>query len=670
MGRKGQQRNKNQSQEVDSEKNVEVEVEPAATAATAAAATTTTEKKEENLIEETEPAAIRALSKAPKVPLPKLDILLTVRQSRLGNGLRADQYDQYRQYCSRRVHRLRKSLKVTMSSKGTKFHKPDLPRSEQVTAHPEHLLIFLMCAERAWAFSMHMRQFAVDGSDERTRAFYTVRKKLRSAVKHANILEKLALRDCEARTALEASLYALWTRGNNEMENGEWEQARADFVCSSAICQLLLRLESGNAESGERQSMLQERIDEMSAKLRLCLLSLKRMGVATDNLESLSEKEIIQKIRPDLAPLLEVAVNRRELVAEGLARGSKEAAAAAAAAGVMWKGEEVPVRNLHAREAFVALRQAILGVAVDDDAMKDEEVAKDAEGGGEFEAIIKALSNATQALKTEERSLQKKAARNAHGSKAEHLRDNALLLEYTAWMRNTQAVKRYLAQIVIAEKSMKEFSLSGMPTADAASVKKPAKAEDIVRMYDNAMQALNEAKALGSPNAPADHPLEQESKEYIARSISLRAERMYYVALGNMRRGRWSEAEALAKEVGNVCSDAVAHQRDCATPDKNALERLEVLKQKLRLLHCVIRARAAAGVEAEDEASADDSMKAVFDAPDTFSINPHRAFVTLPPTVQPMPMRPFLLDVAGTRVEYPDLTNRKKKKGFFSSFFG
>jgi len=631
------------------------------------------ETKEEAEVKETEegesePAAIRALTKAPKAPLPKVDILLTVRQSRMANGLRADQYDQYRQYCSRRLHRLRKSLRMTMS-RGTKFQKPALPRSEQVNAHPEHLLIFLMSAERAWAYSMQLRQYAVDGSDNRTRAYYTMRKKLISAVKSADILEKLAIRDCDARTALESALYALWTRGNNEMESGEWVKAREDFLCSSALCQLLVRLESGTGESGERQSMLQERIDEMSAKLRLCLLSLKRMKVETDNLESLSEKEIIQKLRPDLTQLLEVAINRRELVAEGLARGSKEAAQAAAAAGVMWKGEEIPVRNLHAREAFVALRQAIFGVS---GASAKEEDVKEGDEGSEmkqYESIVTALANATQALKTEEKALQKKASRNAHAAKTEHLRDNALLLEYVSWMRHTQAVKRYLAQIVISEKNMKEFSLSGMSATDA-SAKKPAKAEDIVRMYDNALQALNDAKALGSPNSPAGQLQEQESKEYTARSISLRAERMYYVALGNMRRGKWSEAEALAKEVANVCADAVAHQHDCATPDKEALERLDTLKQKLRLLHCVIRARAAAGVEAEDESSADDSMKAVYDAPDTFSINPHRAVVALPPSVQPMPMRPFLLDVAGTRVDYPDLSSRKKKKGFFSSFFG
>ena len=211
---------------------------------------------------------------------------------------------------------------------------------------------------------------------------------------------------------------------------------------------------------------------------------------------------------------------------------------------------------------------------------------------------------------------------------------------------------------------MKEFSLSGAAAAPSeAATKKPAKAEDIVRMYDNAIQALNEAKALGTPNAPPDEPLEQESKEYIARYITLRAERMYYVALSNMRRGKWSEAEALAKATGGVCADAVAHQQDCATPDQKAIQRLDNLKQLLRLLHCVIRARASAGVEAEDEA--EQKMEPVFDAPDTFSVNANRALVTLPPTLQPMPMRPFCVDVVGERIAYPDLSNRKKKRGFF-----
>jgi len=272
------------------------------------------------------------------------------------------------------------------------------------------------------------------------------------------------------------------------------------------------------------------------------------------------------------------------------------------------------------------------------------------------------LSKATQALKTEEKTLLKKGSRNAHAAKPEHLRDNKLLLEYTAWMRNTQAVKRYLAQIVVAEKNMKEFSLSGFGASDAAP-KKPAKAEDIVRMYDNAIQAMNEAKALGTPNAPPEEPLEQESKEFVARYITLRAERMYYVSLSNMRRGKWSEAEALAKETGSVCADACAHQQDCATPDEKALARLETLKMRLRLLHCVIRARASAGVEAEDEE--EQKVESVLSAPDTFSVNPHRALVDVPPAVQPIPMRPFCVDVAGSRIDYPDLSSRKRKRGLF-----
>ena len=640
-----------------------------------------------------EPAAIRALAKPPKEALPSLDILLSVRQARQANGLRTDDYERYRQYCTRRIRRLRSTVRGG-PGKSKVFVKAAEPSSAEVQAHPEHLAVYLACAERAWAYALQLRPYTVDGSDNRTRAYFSMRKRLRAAVEAATVLERLAVRDCDARTALEAALYALWARGNDRMEAGEWAAAREALLCSSALCQLLLRLEGGGAEAGERQSMLQERIDEMAAKLRLCVLSLRRQRVPTDDLEALAETDLVQRLRPDLVPLLEVAVNRRALVAEGVARGSREAALAAQAAGVLWKGVDVPVRSTRVRDALAALRQAMLGVgggssaasaATTTSGQEDKEGEKgetetEEEEGARTDAVVAALASATQALKTEEKALAKKAAHSTHAAKPEHQRDNALLQEYVAWMRHTQAVERHLAQAAVAERSMKEFSLGATSTTAAPAAaqtqtqaqtgKKAAKAEDIVRLYDAAVLALDEARALGTPNAAPDAPLEQESKTYAARRLTLRAERMYYLALAHMRRGRWAEADALAVETRKVAADARAHQQDCVAPDQRALQRLETLEQRLRLLRCVVRARAAAGAEAEDQESAADALQSVDDAPDTFSLNPHRALATVPPPLEPMSMRPFLRDVAGARIEYPDLSSRKRKKGFFSSFFG
>lgn len=636
--------------------------------------------EEEKKVEE--PAAIRALTKPPKEALPSLDILLSVRQARQANGLRTDDYERYRQYCTRRIRRLRSTVRGG-PGKSKVFVRAAEPTAAAVQAHPEHLAVYLMCAERAWAYALQLRPYTVDGSDNRTRAYFSMRKKLRAAVAAADVLERLAVRDCDARTALEAALYALWARGNDRLEAGEWAAAREALLCSSALCQLLLRLEGGGAEAGERQSMLQERIDEMAAKLRLCQLSLRRQRVAADDLEALAETELVQRLRPDLVPLLEIAVNRRALVAEGVARGSREAALAAQAAGVLWRGVEVPVRSTRVRDALAALRQAMLGVGAAAASSSSSSTSAGEEEKQEKEkdadAVVAALASATQALKTEEKALAKKAAHSTHAAKPEHQRDNARLQEYTAWMRHTQAVERHLAQAAVAERSMKEFSLGATTeaaapataaTAAAATTKKTVKAEDIVRLYDAAIVALDEAKALGTPNAPPDAPLEQESKAYAARRLTLRAERMYYLALAHMRRGHWAEADALAGETRRVAADARAHQHDCVAPDQRALQRLETLEQRVRLLRCVVRARAAAGADAEDQESAAHALQSVDDAPDTFSLNPHRALATVPPPLEPMSMRPFLLDVAGARIDYPDLSARKRKKGFFSSFFG
>ena len=49
-----------------------------------------------------------------ELPVLSLHVLSTIKNSQMQNGLRHGDYQRYRQYCSRRLHRLRKSLKVDL----------------------------------------------------------------------------------------------------------------------------------------------------------------------------------------------------------------------------------------------------------------------------------------------------------------------------------------------------------------------------------------------------------------------------------------------------------------------------------------------------------------------------------------------------------------------------
>ena len=88
------------------------------------------------------------------MPEVSLDIFDVVKSSRAQHGLRHGDYLRYRQYCARRLHRLRKSLKLTQG-KGRFVKKPIEPR---VVAQGKHLLIPLYCSERAWAYAMQLKR--------------------------------------------------------------------------------------------------------------------------------------------------------------------------------------------------------------------------------------------------------------------------------------------------------------------------------------------------------------------------------------------------------------------------------------------------------------------------------------------------------------------------------
>ena len=83
-----------------------------------------------------------------------LDLFDLVRSSRNAHGLRHGDYLRYRQYCSRRLLRLRRSLKLTH---GKGRYKPQ-PLELRMVRDPKHLMLPLFCCERAWAYAMQVKR--------------------------------------------------------------------------------------------------------------------------------------------------------------------------------------------------------------------------------------------------------------------------------------------------------------------------------------------------------------------------------------------------------------------------------------------------------------------------------------------------------------------------------
>lgn len=73
------------------------------------------------------------------------------------HGLRHGDYQRYRGYCSRRVRRLRKTLKMTQGDK-RHYKRRDVTTTQLTAKTSDERLIHipLMMSERAWAYAMQV----------------------------------------------------------------------------------------------------------------------------------------------------------------------------------------------------------------------------------------------------------------------------------------------------------------------------------------------------------------------------------------------------------------------------------------------------------------------------------------------------------------------------------
>lgn len=88
-----------------------------------------------------------------------------------------------------------------------------------------------MCAERAWAFAMQLKQ---EANSEPRKRFHLI-ERLRKAVKHAGELAQFGDALGDARTKLETQAYGAWMSGSLNFELEQWEPALQDFNRSKTI---------------------------------------------------------------------------------------------------------------------------------------------------------------------------------------------------------------------------------------------------------------------------------------------------------------------------------------------------------------------------------------------------------------------------------------------------
>lgn len=213
----------------------------------------------------------------------ELPIYESVRECQLQHGLKYDDHRQYRSYCSRRLHRIRRSLNVHQSIPSTAKARHQRARKlmdvsntmvleagEKKDDYAQRMLIIPLClAERAWSYAMQLKQEVAEYPRKR---FHLVRR-LKKAAEFATKFEKLVHdpeSPCSERTKKEATAYAAYMNGLYNMEREQWAEAKDNFN-NSLFLYTALSLSVKNEQMIEQYRL---RIEELRASLRYCTFTL------------------------------------------------------------------------------------------------------------------------------------------------------------------------------------------------------------------------------------------------------------------------------------------------------------------------------------------------------------------------------------------------------------
>ncbi|KAF5287507.1 hypothetical protein FQA39_LY04135 [Lamprigera yunnana] len=192
-----------------------------------------------------------------------LELINVIKDAQQQHGLRHGDFQRYRGYCSRRISRLRKALKIPQGDR-RHFKRRDV--TEEHLNNPvfdERVLhIPLMLAERSWAYAMQLRQ---ESNTEQRKKFHMIRK-LRKASYYALQLEELCkLHRCDARTKLETQAYVAWIHGSLHFELQMWLSAAENLKKAQVVYEKL-----ASALPEDKQLPYKQRIDELTPSLRYC----------------------------------------------------------------------------------------------------------------------------------------------------------------------------------------------------------------------------------------------------------------------------------------------------------------------------------------------------------------------------------------------------------------
>ncbi|XP_050540523.1 signal recognition particle subunit SRP68 [Daktulosphaira vitifoliae] len=417
-----------------------------------------------------------------KTPIFTIEILKIIKEAQQQHGLRHNDYQRYRGYCSRRIRRLRKVMHLQQGDRRN-FRKKNI--TEANLTDERALYIPLMLAERAWSYAMQLR---VEANTEPRKKFHLV-SRLRKAATYALQLQKLCESDkFDARTQLETQAYVAWCEGMLHFELQEWKPAIENLKKAQMIYEKL-----ASALNEEDAILYRNKYEELEPSLRYCAYNI---GNETDVNQLL---HLRNQAQGDLLVTLDALMAQtRDSLSE-----------------VNWRNRTVPVKNTRVRTFLLANR--------DFDGMLDK-CSTLAEKNDSLEQHLMDCKDAMHAIRDDLKTEQKlDGASTAVASSLQYLHT------YLSFIRLERSIQRNLLLIENAlENENKPGSLGSK------------KLQDITRLYEILIQNIIEQQQL--PGLEDDKEF-QENLNIKAKAY--KAFRCYYIGQSLSTFHRWKDTMAM-----------------------------------------------------------------------------------------------------------------------------
>eukprot|EP00118_Oscarella_pearsei_P017162 m.169314 g.169314 ORF g.169314 m.169314 type:complete len:591 (+) comp38984_c0_seq2:48-1820(+) len=547
-----------------------------------------------------------------------LEVLPVIKEAQGQHGLRHGDYQRYRQYCSRRLRRIRKSLSFVNVSKH-RFHQKKL--TSDVVTDSKFLLLPLMNAERAWAYAMQLRQLA---NTEPRKRFHMARR-LKKAAKHAVSLSKLCETGiCDARTKLEAQAYSVWMNGNLKFELREWQEALDLFKEASTIYGRL------SIALPDDKSLYDQRVEEIVPNIRYCAYNIGDGG---------ADIEDLMKLRMTAGDQDLLAGKIDEVLAQSRAQQAETMKE------IKWCGQTVPVKNEKVRVFILRTQESGQEIQRADSFEQKMEL---------YDSLLMACKDAQQVIKDELKTDEK--GKRSHKSEVQvaHMK---FLLSYISFIRLSRTIDRNL---LMAE------SLKGKMEAGETSQGKATKPDDLVRLYDILIQNVSDLSEI--PQMQDDV---EQSQEIAAQNLAFKAHRSFFVAESYRIIKKWEEATALYERTLARIKTATDQYKLCSSSTaQEALARLQEVAIQARGRKCTTHASAILEMQELQEkmgAVAVTETKPLLDRLNDYHEDPRLLtnkpnIVPFPPDFEPVPCKPLFFDLALNHMEFPSLEDRVEKK--------